>query len=53
MQGKKEHSNTGKMKDEKNNIITDDLGKAKSFNNFITCIGSKLAGTIITLEGFI
>ena len=47
MQGKKKHTKIGPIKDEHNNIITDDFGRTESFNNFFTSVGSKLASNII------
>ena len=52
IQGKKKHTKIGPIKDEQNNIITDDFGKTKSFNSFFTSVGSKLASDIIPVEGF-
>ena len=52
MKGRKKHSKIGPIKDEHNNIITDDFGKAESFNNFFTSVRSKLASDIILVEGF-
>ena len=52
MQDKKKHTKIGPIKDEHNNIITDDFGKTESFNNFFTSVGSKLASDIIPVEGF-
>ena len=48
---KKKSTKIGPIKDE-NDIITDDLKKAESFNNFFTSIGSKLASDVIPVEGF-
>ena len=51
MQGKKKSTKICPIKDE-NDIITDDLKNAESFNNFFTSIGSKLASDVIPVEGF-
>ena len=51
-QGKKKHTKIGPIKDEHNNIITDDFGKIENCNNFFTSVGSKRASDIIPAEDF-
>ena len=51
VQGKKKSIRISHIKHE-NDIITDDLKKAESFNNFFTSIGSKLESDLIPVDGF-